>query len=449
MSISNKGGSRWDAAAQATAQADAWQATRAQTALATQFLRDKDDYLADEKRDIGRQMGANVCELFVSCDAAQAMQQQFEHLHPEFIAVHDLGTESSRKLLAGIASASGRSVQKLIIRRQGFGTPLATLEFIELPTTEGRALRMYTTEAESDTATRYGLARILLAYSRLGVLMVGDLPSNSISASLKPLRDDILTGPWRNRHLLLLPLASGSAVVSQGMDLGRGTGVNVRTAPPVTRPAEAWSFVHSTWMRLRDQTQPDARTMPALADLNNSVLPPDKSSIVTAPTVPQTGTATREAYSMAEADTEPAELTMRPMPEIAGGAKSPEPLSIFDRYVRQLSDLTGMVSCCVFDISTGRDLAHAGASPAGQELALHGAELLAALSVTSRNLGLGYAVPDAAITLGAHHLLLRSVPKHRGLALHAVLDKSHANLTLARLQVARMDALFDDAPAGT
>jgi hypothetical protein len=279
--------------------------------------------------------------------------------------------------------------------------------------------------------------------------MVGDLPSNSISASLKPLRDDILTGPWRNRHLLLLPLASGSAVVSQSMDLGRGTGVNVRTAPPVTRPADAWGFIHSTWMRLRDQTQTDGNTLPALVDLNSSTPPPDKSGIVVANAAAQAGAATRMPYSMAEADTEPAELTMRPMPDVSTGAKSSEPVSMIDRYVRQLSDLTGMVSCCVFDIGSGRDIAHAGASPAARELAQHGAELLAALSVTSRNLGLGYAVPDAAITLGAHHLLLRAVPKHRGLALHAVLDKTHANLTLARLQVARMDALFDDAPSGT
>ena len=42
--------------------------------------------------------------------------------------------------------------------------------------------------------------------------------------------------------------------------------------------------------------------------------------------------------------------------------------------------------------------------------------------------------------------LLRAVPKHPGMALHAVLDKTHANLTLARLQVQRMDALFDEQP---
>jgi hypothetical protein len=48
------------------------------------------------------------------------------------------------------------------------------------------------------------------------------------------------------------------------------------------------------------------------------------------------------------------------------------------------------------------------------------------------------------LTLGSHHLLLRGVPKNPGLAMHAVLDKTSANLTLARLQIMRLDAVFDE-----
>jgi hypothetical protein len=36
------------------------------------------------------------------------------------------------------------------------------------------------------------------------------------------------------------------------------------------------------------------------------------------------------------------------------------------------------------------------------------------------------------------------VPKNPGLAMHAVLDKTSANLTLARLQIMRLDVLFDE-----
>ena len=137
--------------------------------------------LATRPADIGRPVGDNLRELFVSCDPAPALLQQFDHAQPEFIAVHDVGTGSSRKLLGAVAEATGLPVKKPAIRRQGYGTTLATLEFIEFPPTEGGTLRLYCTEVDADTSARHGLARVLLAYSRLGVLMVGDLPGHALA----------------------------------------------------------------------------------------------------------------------------------------------------------------------------------------------------------------------------------------------------------------------------
>lgn len=414
---------------------EAWQATRAQTSLATQFLTDEDDEAAPEKRDIGRQTGTNERELFVSCAPAEALQQQFEHLHPEFIAIHDIATASSRKLLAGIATASGRAMQKLTIRRQGYGTPLATLEFIELPTAEGALLRVYSTEVDADTTARHGIARMLLGFSRLGVVMVGDLPAHAIATAIKPLQEAMLAGPWPNRQMLLLPLASASALVSQGMALSRETGVSVRTTPQVARPADAWGFINGTWNRLREQSQPDGRAIPALVG----------TAPAAAARAPVAASPDAAAAPVRPATTPP--LTMRPMPAVpAAGARAaaPVPESVLERYVHQLIELGGMVSCCIFDVATGREVTHAGASPGAADLATHGTELLAAIGATSRKLGLGHTLPEAAITLGSHHLLIRAVPRHPGLALHAVLDKAQANLTLARLQVLRLDSVFED-----
>ena len=414
---------------------DAWQSTRAQTSLATQFLGNEDDYLApDKKQDIGRQTGVNERELFVSCAPDLAMQQQFEHLHSEFIAVHDIATASSRRLLVGIAAASGRAVQKLVIRRQGYGTALATLEFVELPTADGSSLRMYSTEADADTASRHGLARMLLSFSRLGVMMVGDLPGHAIASALKPFHDFMVAGPWQNRQMLLLPLASGSTLVAQGMEMARGTGVNVRTTPQVTRPADAWGFINGTWSRLREYAQPDGRRVPLLAG---------------APTgePPKAERAAGGEFNGTVERRGPGRLAMRPMPAVPSAAtRAAAPKGLLDRYVHQLSELPGMVSCCIFDVASGLEVTHAGASPGAADLAMHGKALLAGMSASSRGMGLGHALPEAAITLGSHHLLLRAVPGHLGLALHAALDKTNANLTLARLQVQRMDALFEVAP---
>jgi hypothetical protein len=408
---------------------DGWQSTRAQTHLA----RDENEYLDSEQQDIGRAIGANQRELFVSCDAGPAMQQQFEHLRPEFIAIHDVATHSSRKLLAGVAAASKSAVQKLAIRRQGYGTTLATLEFVELPTAEGKTLRIYSTEADADTTSRHALARTLLGFSTLGVILVGDVPGHSITGIFKPLHEDMITGPWPNRHLLLLPLSTANALVTQGMELARGTGVNVRTTPQVARPADAWNFISSTWGRLREELQGQP--------------PPVRTPLPPAP--PMRTPGMQPPRTVPEYEARPSgPLPLRPMPTVPSrsareAAAARDPLA---RYVQQLSELTGMVSCCIFEVASGRDLMHAGASPGPVDLAEHGSELLAAMLNTSRTLGLGHALPEAAVTLGAHHLVLRAVPKHPGLALHAVLDKTHANLTLARLQIMRMDALFDEQP---
>jgi hypothetical protein len=422
---------------------DAWAATRAHTALATQLLSDENDYLAGERDEIGRQIGGNERELFVSCAPAEALQQQFDHLHPEYIAVHDIATSSSRKLLAGIAAASGRAVQKLVIRRQGYGTALATLEFVDLPTTDNQSLRLYTTEADADGASRHALAKTLLANSRLGVIMVGELPGHAIASALKPVHDDILAGPWPNRNLLLLPLASASTLVTHGLDLGRGTGVAVRTTPQVARPADAWAFITGTWSRLREQAPTDGRTVPELGAFKPSPYAPRK-----APLAPVMG-------GIPSGDTLPMEeppalnLTMRPMPAIAptGQTAAPVPPStVIERYVRRVSELNGVVSCCVFETQSGHPIAHAGANPGATALASHGSELLVSMMSVSRSLGFGHALPEAALTLGSHHLLLRGVPKNPGLAMHAVLDKTSANLTLARLQIMRLDAVFDEPP---
>jgi hypothetical protein len=405
---------------------DGWQATRAEASVATQIQpREEDEADSGSRADIGRQINPTQRELFVSCDPAEAMQQQFDHLQPEYIALHDVGTQSSRKLLAGVAAASGRQVQKLVIRRQGYGTPLATLEFIDFPAGK-QTLRIYTTEADADTLARQELARVLLSYSRLGVIMVGDMPPHLMNSSFEPLHEAMIKNNWHNRHLLLLPLASSSALSSHGTDLARGTGVNVRTTPQVTRPADAWSFISGTWNRLREHIHTESgQSLPPLPGASNRA--------AGAPAAP--------AQSPAGPVSAPAPLAMKPMPTV----RSAEPQAAdtpLSRYVNQLIELTGMVSVAIFDVATGRPLLHAGARPSADELGQHGASLLAAMTQTSRTLGLGHVVPEAAITLGTHHLLLRAVPHHPGLALHAVLDKTHANLTLARLQILRMDSVL-------
>ena len=416
---------------------DAWAATRAQTALATQILEDEGDYLATEKEEIGRQIGGNERELFVSCAPAEALQQQFEHLQPNFIAVHDIATSSSRKLLTGIAAASGRAVQKLVVRRQGYGTALATLEFVELPTADNQLLRLYTTEADADTASRHAIARVLLAYSRLGVVMVGELPGHAIASALKPLHDDIIAGPWPNRNLLLLPLASASTLVTHGLDLGRGTGVAVRTTPQVARPPTPGPSSPAPGAACASRRPPTAASSPSSAHSRPAAYQPKRPPLATG--LPSGDTLPMEDARPPVVADDAADAGDRDAVVLADDAVDA------DRALRQAAERAERRH----QLLRVRDPERQADRPCRRqpglvELAAHGSTLIAAMMAASRALGFGHALPEAAISLGAHHLLLRGVPRNPGLAMHAVLDKASANLTLARLQVLRMDSLFEE-----
>ena len=441
--------STWDASAQPSRDFDeqdeeSWEATRQQAGQATQVMRDRDDAQAQAMRHVGRQVGQSQWELFVVIDPAEALKQQFDLLQPEYIALHDIGTLSSRRMLAGLAVATGRPVHQLHIRRQGLGMPLARLEFVELPIAAGLPpLRLYTTEIDADTQQRRRLARLLLAHSRLAVVIVGDLPPHALATALLPLHDAIKEGPWLNRELLMLPLAGASALAGQASHLAIGTGVQVRTTPLVTRPAEAWNYLRGTWNKLRlplrDKAIHLAEILDPVAPSAAAVQAGDNAAAV----------VQSSSNSLLESATARPPLPMQPMPAVRAAPATAAPVDpALATYIRKCGDLKGMISCCVFELATQRTIGHAGARPGPAALASQGASLMATMAEAAQALNLGEAAPDAAITVGNHHQLLRAVPGRPGMALHAVLNRGLANLTLVRLQLQRLDLLLEDGDAG-
>jgi hypothetical protein len=99
----------------------------------------------------------------------------------------------------------------------------------------------------------------------------------------------------------------------------------------------------------------------------------------------------------------------------------------------------GTVACCIFDMHSMQPLACAGGPPAPERLAQQGSALLATMNDAARALGLGPGRAEAAISTANHHLLLRPVRGHPGVAAHLVLLASAGNLTLARMQLERIE----------
>jgi hypothetical protein len=394
----------------------------------TQIVADREAYLGQGRNDVGRRIADDQVELFIAGDIAPSLHQEFALHQPEFIALHDIGTSASLRLLSSLAGAAGARVQRLSVRRQGHGMALAVLQFVEVPLADGTPVRVYSTDINADSQARAQLARVLLAHSRLGVLMVGELPPHALTAQLAPLHEALLRGPWPNRDLLLVPLGSGTALAAQGAQLGSQSAVAVHVAPHAAKPKHVWTFVGGAWNRLHG--------MPG----GERALPTELARAVPRPRVPAP-----------EAQTQPMEL--EPAPAAAGTtAAAPAPLfaplqtpmpvpggTRWQAYADRCAIIKGTLSCCVFDTHSTQPLAHAGGAPTAERLAQQGTALLSAMSDASRALGLGQARAEASISTASHHLLLRPVAGHPGVAVHLVLQASTGNLTLARMQLERIE----------
>ncbi|GMV48409.1 MAG: hypothetical protein AMXMBFR66_38070 [Pseudomonadota bacterium] len=391
-------------------------------APATLIVADRDAYLGQGRHDIGRRVAGDQVELVVAGDAAAALQREFEQHAAEFIALHDVGTDASLRLLSALAVGAGARVQRLMVRRQGHGVALAVLQFVETRRADGTAVRLYATDISADGATRAALARVLLGWSRLGVLLLGDLSGHALGAALTPLREAITRGPWPNRELLVVPLGASSAAAAQTSALAAGTPLQVHITPQAGKPSQVWDFVSGTWNR---QHGPLA---------SGHALETDIARALPAPSVPWSE-ATTEPMPLGAGGTPPARSALgaapRAMP-VPGATR-------WQSYVERCAALEGALAVCVFDLHSKEPLAACGGPPAAARLAEQGSTLLAGAADALRALGLAGGREELAVSAPDHHLLLRPVPGHPGVALLLVLAATPGNPMLARLQLERTE----------
>lgn len=399
----------------------------------TQIVGDREAYLGRGSGHLGRHVVGDQWELFVSGEVAGALQREFIANGQPFVALHDLGGSTSLRLLGNLASACGQRVQRLAIRREGHGVALMMLPFVELPLSAGRVLRLYSTDISGDTPERQPLAQVMLGFSRLGVLLVGDLPPNAVSTVLHPLHERMLRGPWPNGKLLLVPTSGSATLAQQGLELAAGTAVAVQVAPRTAKPRPLWSLIAGAW----NQLQPPGEASQLGTELEPGGLGPAEP----APTAETAAAEAPMAKSAATRHLAPHELPpgfaakgsspARPAP-----AAMPVPGSThWQDYVDRCLTAPGALSACVFDTHSLQPLAHAGGLPSGVRLAQQGALLLAEMVDVARALGFGPTRPNAAIALGNHHLLLMQVPGHPGVALHLVVQGSAQACAAAQLHI--------------
>lgn len=124
---------------------------------------------------------------------------------------------------------------------------------------------------------------------------------------------------------------------------------------------------------------------------------------------------------------------------VAGAGRRP-PLdpALASQALETLGNLDGVFACAVVDASTGLILAKQARADQPIDLdlaAATSAQVLRAHQHASRQLGLTTEVDEVMTSAGPRHHVMRTVSRHRGLFLFAVLDKQRTNLALARYKL--------------
>jgi hypothetical protein len=103
----------------------------------------------------------------------------------------------------------------------------------------------------------------------------------------------------------------------------------------------------------------------------------------------------------------------------------------------KLMEIDGVIGACIVDSNSGMMLGSAGGgSMINLELAAAGnTEVVRAKRKTMKSLNLSDPIEDILITLGRQYHLMRPLSSNDALFIYLALDRSRANLALARHQL--------------
>ena len=107
----------------------------------------------------------------------------------------------------------------------------------------------------------------------------------------------------------------------------------------------------------------------------------------------------------------------------------------------KLMEIDGCIGCCIVDSNSGMMLgSEGGGGVVNLEVAAAGnTEVVRAKRKTMKALSLGDHIEDILITLGRQYHLIRPLSSNDALFVYVMLDKSKANLAMARHQLAAIE----------
>ena len=117
-------------------------------------------------------------------------------------------------------------------------------------------------------------------------------------------------------------------------------------------------------------------------------------------------------------------------------------MSTIKQSLADLLSIDGAMCCALVDYTSGMILGQAGSGVDLDIAAAGNTEVMRAKLNTMKSLGLNDSIEDMLITLGKQYHILRPMATQDGLFIYLVLDKTKANLALARRKVLDIEKLL-------
>lgn len=112
--------------------------------------------------------------------------------------------------------------------------------------------------------------------------------------------------------------------------------------------------------------------------------------------------------------------------------------------LEQLNSLAGFVGAALVDSDSGMALATIGGTGLNMELAAAGnTEVIRAKRRVAEQLGLSDTIEDVLISLTQQYHLIRPLESNPALFLYVIMDRSRANLAMARHELKAFEKTLD------
>jgi hypothetical protein len=105
----------------------------------------------------------------------------------------------------------------------------------------------------------------------------------------------------------------------------------------------------------------------------------------------------------------------------------------------KLLEIDGCLGTCIVDSNSGMMLGAAGGGVNLEMAAAGNTEVVRAKRKTMKSLNLNETIEDILITLGKQYHLIRPLSSNDALFIYLVLDRSRANLAMARHVLAQLE----------